>query len=194
MQCNESFNRPVIGFFDLWRKHASRKLLSCKMIPIYGNDITSSNSTGIYIAESASNSIIGNNVTDSDRSVYTEYCGANIFHHNNFVDNTQQWYDIAFTPWPIPLQFSVSVWDDDTEGNYWSDYEDKYSNATELDSSGTWNTPYVLDENNKDNNPLIEPHIIPEFPSWAPILLTFTVLAVVLVLYRKEITSQSTST
>jgi len=161
---------------------------------IYGNDIISNNSTGIYIAESASNSIIGNNITNSDRGVYTEYCGVNIFHHNNFVDNTQQWYDIAFTPWPIPLQFSVSIWDDGTEGNYWSDYEDKYPSATELDSSGTWNTPYVLDENNKDNHPLTEPHIIPEFPSWAPILLTLVALAVVLGLYKKEITSKSTST
>jgi len=39
-----------------------------------------------------------------------------------------------------------------------------------------------------------EAGIIPEFSSWTPILLTFVVLVVVLVLYRKEITSKSTST
>jgi parallel beta-helix repeat protein len=159
---------------------------------IIGNDITANNETGIYIAESESNSIIGNNVTDSGRGVYTEYCGVNTFHHNNFINNTQQWYDIGFTPWPIPLQFSAGIWDDGKEGNYWSDYEDKYPNATELDSSGVWNMPYVLDESNKDNYPLMEPTVIPEFPSWTLIFLTLTVLAVVLALYKKEIASKST--
>jgi parallel beta-helix repeat protein len=161
---------------------------------IIGNDITSNNSTGIYIAESESNSIIGNNVTNSGRGVYTEYCGVNIFHHNNFINNTQQWDDIAFTPWPIPLQFSVSTWDDGKEGNYWSDYENKYPNATELDSSGIWNIPYVLDESNQDNYPLMKPYIIPEFPSWTTILLTLTAFAVILALYKKKITSKNTST
>ena len=158
---------------------------------IYANVITANNETGIYIANSESNSIIGNNITNSGRGVYTEYCGVNIFHHNNFINNTQQWYDIAFTPWPIPLQFSVSIWDDGTEGNYWSDYEDKYPNATEVDSSGIWNTPYVLHESNQDNYPLMEPYIIPEFPSWAPLLLALTVLAFVLALYKKGMASKN---
>ena len=129
---------------------------------IIGNNITANNETGIYLAESESNSIIGNNITDSGRGVYTEYCGVNTFHNNNFVNNTQQWYDIGFTPWPIPLQISVSIWDDGEEGNYWSDYENKYPDATELDGSGIWNTPYVLDESNQDNYPLMEHYIIPE--------------------------------
>jgi len=159
---------------------------------IIGNDITANNETGIYLAESESNSIIGNNVTDNGRGVYTEYCGVNIFHHNSFINNTQQWYDIGFTPWPILLQFSVSIWDDGNEGNYWSDYEDKYPNATELDGSGIWNTPYVLHESNQDNYPLMEQYIIPEFPSWTPLLLALTVLAVALALYKKEIASKNT--
>jgi len=154
---------------------------------VYGNDITANNSTGIYIAESESNSIIGNNITSSNRGVYTEYCGVNILHHNNFISNTKQWDDIGFTPWPIPLQISVSIWDDGKEGNYWSDYEDKYPNATELISSGIWNTPYVLDENNKDNYPLMKPFIIPEFPSWASILLILTVLSVALAFYKRKL-------
>lgn len=154
---------------------------------IIGNNITANNETGIYIAESESNSIIGNNITNSGRGVYTEYCGVNIFHHNNFINNTQQWADIGFTPWPIPLQISVSIWDDGTEGNYWSDYENKYPNATELDGSGIWNTPYVLHESNQDNYPLTTPHIIPEFPSWTLIFLTLAAFAVVLAFYKKKL-------
>jgi hypothetical protein len=55
--------------------------------------------------------------------------------------------------------------------NYWSDYLTRYSNATELDSSGIGNTPYNIDvyENGlvtgalQDNHPLMKPVSIPNF-------------------------------
>jgi parallel beta-helix repeat protein len=151
---------------------------------IIGNAISLSNSTGIYIAESESNSIIGNNITCSGRGVYTEYCGVNIFHHNNFINNTQQWYDIAFTPWPITLQFSVSVWDDGMEGNYWDTYT-----SSDNDGDGIGDTPYILNENNQDNFPLIVPvdiSAIPEFPSWI-ILPLFLAATLVAIFYSKRL-------
>ena len=39
------------------------------------------------------------------------------------------------------------------EGNYWSDYETRYPNAS-YDEFGIWNTPYVIDSSNQDNYPL----------------------------------------
>ena len=30
------------------------------------------------------------------------------------------------------------------DGNYWSDYFIRYPNASEVDSSGVWNTPYFF--------------------------------------------------
>ncbi len=52
--------------------------------------------------------------------------------------------------------------------NYWSDYLTKYSNATEIDSTGIGNTPYVYSivETQtpliyKDNHPLMKPVAIP---------------------------------
>jgi len=151
---------------------------------IIGNDISLSNSTGIYIAESESNSIIGNNITCSGRGVYTEYCGVNIFHHNNFINNTQQWYDVAFTPWPILLQFSVSVWDDGREGNYWDTYT-----GNDNDGDGIGDTPYILDEHNQDNFPLLAPvdiSTIPEFPSWI-VLPLFLAATLVAMFYSKRV-------
>ena len=53
-------------------------------------------------------------------------------------------------------------WDNGEQGNYWSDYTSRYSNATELNGSGTWNTPYAIDVNNQDNHPLIKPAANPE--------------------------------
>jgi hypothetical protein len=75
--------------------------------------------------------------------------------------------------------------------NYWSNYLTKYPNATELDSSGVGNTPYVLIPNSavdgvhQDNHPLMKPasilltasnseSSIPEFP-------TLIVFAIVLI-------------
>jgi len=58
---------------------------------------------------------------------------------------------------------STNIWDNGypSGGNYWSDYEERYPDAEELESSGLWDTPYVIDENNQDNYPLMEP--------WSPL-------------------------
>jgi len=75
----------------------------------------------------------------------------NIIYHNNFINNTNQARAITSLP---------NTWDDGypSGGNYWSDYEERYPDAEELDNSGIWNTPYVIaGEDNKDNYPLIHP-------------------------------------
>jgi hypothetical protein len=71
-------------------------------------------------------------------------------------------------------------------GNYWSDYEEKYPDTAEIDGSGIWGTPYVIDENNQDNYP-----IIPEFPSVLILLLLFaSTTLIVAVLPRKKTKKQ----
>ncbi|MBC7129790.1 right-handed parallel beta-helix repeat-containing protein [Candidatus Bathyarchaeota archaeon] len=123
---------------------------------IQGNYITANTATGIYLADSSDNKIVWNHVADNKIGIYTEYCGTNIIHHNNFINNTKQWDDIGFTPWPIPLPISKSVWDDG-EGNYWSDY-----NGTDADGDGIGDTPYMMGEDNIDHYPLMNPIGIPE--------------------------------
>lgn len=78
----------------------------------------------------------------------------NTFYLNTIMGNV---YLTGRNPW--------NFWDNGEKGNYWSDYEDKYPNAKELDGSGVWDTPYVIGDNNQDNYPLINPITIPEF-SW----------------------------
>jgi len=57
----------------------------------------------------------------------------------------------------------VNIWDDGypSGGNYWSDYNgtDLFSGSyqNETGSDGIGDTPYVIDENNQDNYPLIAP-------------------------------------
>jgi nitrous oxidase accessory protein NosD len=94
----------------------------------------------------------------------------NTFYHNNFIDNTIQLDDSYIGPYPT-LTYSPILsdpgnsWDNGSEGNYWSDYETKYPDATELDSSGIWNTPYSVIYLGMDNFPLVHPYPIPSFPS-----------------------------
>jgi len=140
---------------------------------IIQNNITD-NIHGIYICGSSNNTVTGNNITKNlANGIYLYYSQNNTFFHNNFISNTNQVYDVGA---------SSNIWDSGVEGNHWSNYEDKYPNATELDSSGIWNTPYVLDGNNQDNYPLVNQFIIPEFPSWTilPLFLTATLFALII--------------
>jgi hypothetical protein len=58
--------------------------------------------------------------------------------------------------------------------NYWSDYLTRYPNASEIDSSGVGNTPYVFNEFREmtgilqDNHPLMNPVPVPNFPTLLP--------------------------
>jgi hypothetical protein len=63
---------------------------------------------------------------------------------NNFLENGNNAYGEG-----------SNIWDDGEYGNFWSDYDEKYPNATpKLLTPWIWNTPYVLDEMNTDNFPL----------------------------------------
>ena len=116
---------------------------------ISGNNITN-NGVGVYLCWSLSNNTIsGNNIANNTWAVYLYSSSRNSIHHNNFINNTGQ----------AKSYNSTNVWDDGypSGGNYWSDYEKRYPNATEIDGSGTWDTPYIIDDGNQDNYPLMEP-------------------------------------
>jgi len=149
---------------------------------ICGNIITANNVSGISVWGTSGNSITWNNITNNNRGVYFETSGINLIHHNNFVNNTNDWWDYGLTDWPFQLPFSANIWDDGEEGNYWDTY-----NGTDNDSDGIGNTPYTLYENNTDNYPLMEPVIIPEFPSWTPMLIMLVTVMAVAVIYRRKL-------
>jgi hypothetical protein len=52
-------------------------------------------------------------------------------------------------------------------GNYWSDYEEKYPDAEEIDSTGIWDTPYSIDDE-EDIYPLVMPIVNFGNVSWRP--------------------------
>jgi PKD repeat protein len=92
---------------------------------------------------------------------YEPYASSDTWHfyHNDFVNNTQEAFVYeAPTEHGPPQTYPTMTWDNGypSGGNYWSDYQTKYPNATEIDSSGIWNTPYVINENNTDYYPFMQ--------------------------------------
>lgn len=76
------------------------------------------------------------------------------FFHNNFMDSIQV------------VSNSSNFWDNGEEGNYWSDYP-----GTDSDGDGIGDTPYIIDANNIDRYPLMNPfsdYIPPPRPSSNP--------------------------
>lgn len=109
------------------------------------------------------NIIVGNNIMENYETGVVLMGKNNLFFHNNLIDNAQH---ISVTSSPS----IVNSWDNGYPpgGNYWTGYEDKYPNATELDNSGLWNTSYVINEYNIDHFPLMAPTepITRKFPAY----------------------------
>jgi parallel beta-helix repeat protein len=139
----------------------------------------SSNGLGVWIS-GFDNHIIGNNITGNNVGVSVDFDN-NIIHHNNFVDNTIQ---AAVNE----VLSTVNSWDDGVTGNYWSSY-----NGTDSDGDGIGDTPYIIDETNQDNYPLVNPTIIPEFPFWTTLLITLVAVIAVALIYRQKLQNRGRS-
>jgi hypothetical protein len=71
---------------------------------------------------------------------------------NAVIEAAYPYGDINNIAYAIGNGTDVVSWEYGKEGNYWSDYQLKYPNATEIE--GMWDIPYVIDENNVDHYPL----------------------------------------
>jgi nitrous oxidase accessory protein NosD len=128
---------------------------------------------GIEFAPGCKNSLVYENVFEQNGvgiqlnrfpidEVYTIGSG-NVVYRNNFINNIQQAGEVFQYDFNFPNNGTdIVAWDNDKEGNYWSDYEHRYPNAEEMDGTGTWDTRYIIDKNNQDNYPLMNPVTIPK--------------------------------
>ena len=115
---------------------------------IIGNNFVGSKKCGLFIHGSF-NSIIGNNFEKNKNGVYFfgSLCpGNNIIYHNNFINNLEQFG-----------AREQNIFDNGKEGNYWSDY-----NGSDTNGDGIGDTPYIINENNTDKFPLMQPTPVPD--------------------------------
>jgi parallel beta-helix repeat protein len=121
--------------------------------------------------ESAGNTIVGNTISNNEYGVGIEECSGNTIYHNNFINNTMH----AGISLP-----HTNTWDDDypSGGNYWSDYvgvDVKSGPGQDLQGSdGIGDTPYIINERNRDRYPLMTPYGAPPPQSYS-LTITATV-------------------
>lgn len=152
---------------------------------------------GLQFLWNCNNSVIRDNNIDSNKigidlknfesvagNVSIEQGSGNRVYQNNIVANTQnvKVEDNSFDT-TSPTETTIVSWDNGKVGNYWSDYLSKYPNAVEIDASGIGNTPYVIDQNNIDQYPLLhQVNITAEEPVSGISLPAATIIALVAVL------------
>jgi len=143
---------------------------------VYGNNITD-NSWGIRFAEACSNATVyGNNITQNGVGVVllnfpnagdivVSGVGNTVF-GNLFLNNTKQVVkEESNYNYPNTTRMGTDIvsWDNSIIGNYWSDYS-----GLDENDDGIGDTPYIMDENNKDNYPLMTPTEMYPTPTLSP--------------------------
>jgi hypothetical protein len=109
---------------------------------IFGNILKSWWWISMY-GDSSHNTIVGNNITISQKYFADSLMGTNYIYHNNFLDFS--WESNKTTN-------SANVWSSNGQGNYWNTYTGKDTNG-----DGIGDTPFVIDTTNVDSCPLMTP-------------------------------------
>jgi nitrous oxidase accessory protein len=158
-----SFSRIFLEYSDSNTIHNN----TCSLIwlGIYGhtcsNNVVSGNTLdggyiwGILMGDGSYNVFYDNYITNygGSHDGYGVAIGGNhqvaennTFYHNTFVNNNK---NVGYN-WQI--NGIGNSWDNGKEGNYWDDY-----NGTDANGDGIGDIPYIIDEINQDNYPLMTP-------------------------------------
>ena len=124
-------------------------------VSIERNVVMYSGMTGISAgADTMSSGKVASNYV-SDNRYYGVLTTINIdVYGNTFIDNHRD-PDTGEVESPQCMDERSNEWDDGSRGNFWSDYQTRYPDAT---NDGTvWDTPYEIKSNVLDNFPLVHP-------------------------------------
>jgi parallel beta-helix repeat protein len=149
---------------------------------VVGNSVEANGDEGLYLGSSQNNSIIGNHiVANPGEGIWLDWSNGSTVLENNvigngkhgilasYADNTKVYHN-TFYDNALGQAYSnmVNVWDDDypSGGNYWGDYlsNDIYSGPfqNETGSDGIGDTARIIDTDNRDNYPLMNPYSPPD--------------------------------
>jgi len=129
---------------------------SCNYNDIFRNTVRGTDAFGIYVRTSSYNNLTGNDIRDNYGGVEFVSCSDNLVFNNNFANNSLH----------VSLLESVDFWNMSYPvcGNYWSNYNgtDLYSGIyqNETGRDGIGDTAYVLQAENVDHYPLMDPWVL----------------------------------
>jgi parallel beta-helix repeat protein len=162
--CENSITNNVFGIY-LWqsnynivsRNNVTNNRFGIELYVSSNNSIIVSNIInnylGIRLFYSFGNSISENTIINNGYGIHLSVSSHNVIYHNNFMNDIQVY---SYAP--------TNIWDDSypSGGNFWSNYigVDMYSGPyqNETGSDGIGDTPYVIDKNNVDHYPLMNPY------------------------------------
>lgn len=115
---------------------------------------------GLTFFKSDNNLMINSRIANNSFGVCLYQSSGNLFYHNSFADIDKPVISNFQSPGSPPSgPYSINKWDNDLEGNYWSNYNgtDSFSGSHQnaSGSDGIGDTPYSIDANNTDHYPLI---------------------------------------
>jgi parallel beta-helix repeat protein len=128
----------------------------CSTFNILRNNVTHCQ-YGMRLYKSSNCSIVGNDIARNDGYGIVTQLSENVIYHNSFVNNANK----------VVVSDSANVWDDDypSGGNYWSDCNGvDIKNGPGQDLPGSdciGDTPYIIDADNVDHYPLMNPYGVP---------------------------------
>ena len=143
---------------------------------IIENTITNCDDVAIRLQYADNNTITRNDVSNSGTGTTIYVANNNTITKNNYINNIEQ-FPSGEWEW-YAKTFGYTGSQNIIKQNFFSDYT-----GTDSNGDGIGDIPYIINEENKDNYPIMEPIIvpvIPEFPSWTilPLVLTITMFSV----------------
>jgi parallel beta-helix repeat protein len=107
------------------------------------------------------NTVVNNTIASNRNGIWCEYSSNNLIEDNTIIHNSEHLMGLRvsnssrishnnFVGKSVFVSNSTDVWENEFEGNYWSEY-----NGADADHDGIGDTPYTIDENNVDHYPLM---------------------------------------
>jgi len=115
-------------------------LINCNNVTIKDQTVTH-NGYGILLWNTTNCQIMNVTISNNMKGIRIQNSHNNTIFHNNFIDNIKQAETVSS---------SFNLWDNNFEGNYWSDYT-----GVDLNHDGIGDNPHIIDADNQDNYPLM---------------------------------------
>jgi parallel beta-helix repeat protein len=161
---------------------------------VFSENIITNNNRGIFLFNSSQNIITDNNITNNDNyGIGLSSSSYNLIRSNYFTRNGIQVYDASTGDSSVTASMNTWHVTYPVGGNYWSDYTGvdvkSGSNQDQEGSDKIGDTPYIIDNNNKDYYPLMPYGSPPAISIVSPGNKTYTVTSVSLTFTVSETTS-----